>query len=59
MITLEVYLPENYDTSRAMLAPGVPMPEGARQIVRAPLNPNNAVLVPESEFNPELRTANP
>lgn len=57
VITLEVYLPENYDTSRAMLAPGVPMPEGAKQIVRAPINPNSAVLVPESEFNPELRNS--
>ena len=58
VITLEVYLPENYDTGRAMLAPGVPMPEGARQIVRAPINPDSTVkLIPESEFNPELRNS--
>lgn len=63
VITLETYLPDNYDTNRPMLAPGVPLPEGARQIVRAPVqqvttsNPQGGMLIPESEFTGTNNTA--
>lgn len=56
VIILDTYIPGAGQSAEGpMLAPGIPMPDGARQVVRAPVqqmtDSGNAILIPDSEFS--------